>query len=65
MTHAVAGAYRLTDTFSLGGGLSYFDGDFTNTAEIFAPFEQTLPDGPFGENAYVEQALAHVSLIGP
>ena len=57
VTHAVAGAYRLTDTFSLGGGLAYFDGDFTNTAEIFAPLEQTLPDGPFGENAYVEQAL--------
>ena len=57
VTHAVAGAYRLTDTFSLGGGLSYFDGDFTNTGEIFAPVEQTLPDGPFGENAYVEQAL--------
>ena len=57
VTHAVAGAYRLTDTFSLGGGLSYFDGDFTNKGEFFAPVEQTLPGGPFGENAYAEQAL--------
>jgi hypothetical protein len=57
VTYAVAGAYRPTDTLSLGGGLSYFGGDLSNDAELFAPVEQTLPDGPFGENAYVEEAL--------
>ena len=57
-TYAVSGAYRLIGSFSIGGGLSYFDADFTNKTELFAPVEQTLPDGPFGENAYVDQAVA-------
>ena len=42
------------DTLSLGGGLSYFDGNFASKVELFTSVEQTLPNGPFGENAYVE-----------
>ena len=55
-TYGVAGAYSLTETFSLGGGLSYFDGTFTSTAAVFAAIDPTLPDGPFGRNVYAEEA---------
>ena len=57
VTYSVAGAYRATDTLSIGGGLSYFDVQFTSQAAVFAPIARTLPDGPFGENAYEAEAL--------
>jgi long-subunit fatty acid transport protein len=56
VTYGVAGAYRPSDAVSFGAGVSYFDGAFTNKAEAFALFEQSLPDGIFGENAYVAGA---------
>ncbi len=56
VTYGVAGAYRLTETFSLGAALAYFDAIFTTKADVFAPVEETLPDGAFGENAYLPAA---------
>jgi hypothetical protein len=56
VTYGFAGAYRLTESLSIGAGLSYFDGVFTNKAELFAAVEQSLPDGAFGPNAYLEGA---------
>ena len=56
VTYGVAGAYRLAETFSVGAALAYFDGVFTTKADVFAPVEETLPDGAFGENAYLPAA---------
>ncbi len=55
VTYGFAGAYRPTETLSIGAGLSYFEGNFTSGAGLFAAVEQSLPQGTFGPNAYVEE----------
>jgi long-subunit fatty acid transport protein len=59
VSYGLAGAYRISDRFSLGLGLVYFDG------QLHAPFEWYLPDddsleGIFGPNSYLpERQLAN------
>ena len=59
VSYGLAGAYRISDHFSLGLGLVYFDG------RLQAPFEWYLPDdgsqeGIFGPNSYLpERQLAN------
>jgi long-chain fatty acid transport protein len=50
-------AYRLSDGFSLGLGLSYFQGDLQMVQQTYVLIEETLPEGFFGPNAYERQAL--------
>lgn len=50
-------AYRLSDAFSLGLGLSYFQGDLHIVQQTYVPIEETLPEGFFGPNTYVREAL--------
>ena len=49
-------AYRLSDTFSLGLGASYYQGELRLEQELYPPVDETLPQGLFGANAYVEAA---------
>ena len=59
VSYGLAGAYRISDRFSLGLGLVYFEG------QLHAPFEWYLPDddsleGIFGPNSYLpERQLAN------
>jgi long-chain fatty acid transport protein len=63
VTYGVTGAYRLTESLSIGAGLSYFDSVFTNRVELFAAVGESLPDGAFGPNTYVEEARVLTSEI--
>ncbi|HXV59721.1 MAG TPA: outer membrane protein transport protein [Vicinamibacteria bacterium] len=58
VTYGFSGAFRPTESFSVGGGVSYFDGSLRSTVDIFAAVDETLPQGPFGGNAYREAARA-------
>ena len=49
-------AFRLTDAFSLGVGLSYLEGDLQLTRSQYEPIPETLPLGFFGPNAYLDEA---------
>jgi long-subunit fatty acid transport protein len=49
-------AYRLTDAFSLGLGLSYFQGDLSLVQSLYLPTVETLPEGFFGPNVYLGSA---------
>ncbi len=57
VTYGVSGAYRPTERFSAGIGITYFDGSFLDRTEFFEPQPQTLPQGFFGKNAYAPEAL--------
>jgi long-subunit fatty acid transport protein len=56
VSYGLAGAYRMSDRFSLGFGLVYFDG------RLDAPFEWALPDdidtlqGVFGPTSYLPES---------
>lgn len=50
-------AYRLSDAFSVGLGLSYFQGNLDMLQQIYLPIEETLPEGFFGPNAFAREAL--------
>ena len=56
MNYGFSGAYRLSESLSLGLGLSYFDGKLDTRTEFYAPIAETLPEGLFGPNAYVPEA---------
>jgi len=56
VTFGIAGAYQVTETFSIGAGLSHFDSVFTSKSGIFASVERNLPQGTFGPSAYSEGA---------
>ncbi len=64
VSYGASGAYRLTESFSLGLGVSYFIGKFTSDGDIFAPTEETLPDGAFGHNLYLPEAVVENDLAG-
>lgn len=53
----VSFAYRLTDAFSLGVGLSYFQGDLEMVQQAYVLIDETLPGGFFGPNSYHPEAL--------
>jgi len=53
---ALSFAYRLADAFSLGLGVSYFQGTFRMDNDLYLPVDETLPEGFFGPNAYVSDA---------
>lgn len=53
---ALSFAYRLSDAFSLGLGLSYQEGSFRMDQDPYVPVDETLPEGFFGPNAYVPEA---------
>ena len=56
VNYGFSGAYRLSDSLSLGLGLSYFDGKLDTRTEFYAPIVETLPEGPLGPNTYVPEA---------
>lgn len=49
-------AYRLSDAFSVGLGVSYFQGDLQMDQDVYLPLDETLPAGFFGPNAYLSEA---------
>ena len=53
----VSFAYQISDAFSLGLGLAYFQGDLLMIQDLYLPVEETLPEGFFGPNAYQREAL--------
>ena len=53
---ALSFAYRVSDTFSLGLGLSYLEGSFRMDQDVYLPVDETLPEGFFGPNAYLAEA---------
>lgn len=61
VTYAVSAAYRPMESFSLGFGISYFDGNLSSQTDIFAPLAETLPEGPLGPNIYAAEALTRAS----
>jgi len=61
---AVSFAYRLSDAFSFGLGLSYFQGTFQMDQDTYLPVDETLPEGFFGPNAYVSEARYGSGLYG-
>ena len=63
VSYGFAGALRLGDRFSLGGGVSLMRGRWDNGVEGIAPVSETLPDGRFGLNLYAPEALAVASRI--
>jgi long-subunit fatty acid transport protein len=46
----------VSDRFSVGLGVSYFDGELETRTALFAPVEATLPEGLFGPNTYATEA---------
>jgi long-subunit fatty acid transport protein len=61
-TYGVSGAYRFTESFSVGLGLSYFVGAASVQSDYYQPIESTLPDGFFGRNIFDPQARSHTEL---
>ena len=61
VNYGVTGAFRVSDRFSVGVGLSRFQGDATIHVEPFDLTVATLPDGRFGRNVFDPQALAFES----
>ncbi len=61
VSYGFAGAFRLADNFSLGGGVSLMRGRLDHDAEFIAPLPETLPDGRFGLNLYAPTALGATS----
>jgi len=62
VSNGLAGAYRLSDRFSLGLGLVYFDGRLDASLEWALPDDDTL-QGIFGPNSYLpERQLANGSM---
>lgn len=55
-TYGFSGSYRVNDRLSLGVGVGLFVGESTDRTDAYAPLELTLPEGPFGPNAYAEAA---------
>jgi len=49
-------AYRLSDAFSIGLGLSYYQGSIRLDQDVYLPVDETLPEGFFGPNAYLSDA---------
>jgi hypothetical protein len=56
VSYGVSGSFRVTENLSLGAGFAYVVGSLLSQSDIFIPIEQTLPDGPYGENAYSPEA---------
>lgn len=63
VAYAAAGAYRVSESFSLGLGLSYFDIDGGLDNVRYDPIPETLPDGPFGRNIFAPAARADRALL--
>lgn len=57
VTYSVAGAYRVSEDFSLGIGLSHPDPSILLRNETFGPFAVTLPEGTFGTNVFDPRAI--------
>ncbi len=67
VSYSVAGAYRVSEQFSVGLGVSYFDSNSVLLNESFAPIAVTLPEGPLGPNIYDPRAIfesAELELLG-
>ena len=56
VSYAVSGAYRLTDAFSLGLSLVYFEGSMNSVSEAFLHDAPTL-EAFFSENSYLPERL--------
>jgi len=56
VSYGFAGAFRLADNFSLGGGVSLMRGRWNNDAELNASVPETFPEGRFGINLYAPEA---------
>ena len=64
VNYGVSVAYRLSEGFSLGLGISYLDGKFTSESEVFFPTPNTLPQGFFGPNSYdLDSRIEITSLV--
>jgi long-subunit fatty acid transport protein len=53
---SAVGSVQLTETFSVGLGMSLVKARFTHRAETFKPVGATVPEGFFGENQYLSEA---------
>jgi long-subunit fatty acid transport protein len=63
VSYGVAGAYRVSDQFSVGLGLVYFDGWLDAPFEWSLPDDLTTPEGIFGPTSYLpEHQLANGSM---
>ncbi len=62
VTYGVSGAYRVTENFSVGVGLSYFVGDARIQTDFYEPIPSTLPEGFFGLNIYDPGARSSTEL---
>ena len=56
VTTTASFAYRLSDAFSIGFGLSYQQGNLSLVQDVYLPEPETLPGGFFGPNIYAESA---------
>lgn len=52
VTTAASVAFRLSDSFSIGAGFSYFETDFFLPGDGYVLSDETLPLGFFGPNSY-------------
>jgi hypothetical protein len=63
VSYGVSAAYRLSEGFSLGLGVSYLNGKFTSDTEVFFPNPETLPQGFFGPNSYDPESRTEISSL--
>ena len=62
MTYALSGAFRLTESFSLGLGLTYFDSSLRAGEDIYAPDDDSL-ESFFGETSFLPGRKFAESLV--
>ncbi len=63
VSYAVAGAYRVSEDFSLGIGLSLPEASIVLRNETSGPFAVTLPEGPFGRNVFDPRAIVEAATL--
>lgn len=58
VNYGVSGAFKISDRLSVGAGVSLYSGDLADHAALFGPLPATLPQGPYGPNLYLPEAIA-------
>ena len=63
VNYGISAAYRLSEGFSFGLGISYMVGNFMSQADLFFPTNESLPEGFLGPNSYEPETRLATNLL--